>query len=170
MTLNRFFEDKKIGEKSEMFIYMPLDKNGAPEKDSGDSSSDGKKQSRQSVVELDSSFEYVMDGKRYQIADYSHKSLTLKPDDAHYGLVGDCHYCHHYFLLPGSARKRERCSEGTNNDIYLGERKTIGAHSHSASEEKRVLRRLTSNPRFGELEKEMSRFIKQYLPPTNPPD
>ncbi len=100
--------------------------------------------------------------KNYWIADYSHMSLILKPDDSHYGLAGDYRYCHHYFLWPGSEKNRNRCWKATGDTVCFGERKAIGSNSYSLCNETSVVRRLTSNPRFDRLAREMSRFVNQY--------
>lgn len=149
------FEDRKFGKKSKMLIYAP-DAQLPPLSDTN---------SQYQPVYLNSRFVYTMAGNRYQIADYSHMALTMKPDDPHYGLAGNYRYCHHYFLWPGSAKSRERCSAAANSGICYGERKMIGADSYPADQNQSVVRRLTSNPKFDHLEQEMFRFIDQHISP-----
>lgn len=83
------------------------------------------------------------------VRELSHLSLTLSPDDPHYGLHGDYKNCGHYFLdIP----RFKRCK--SDSSLPYGE-----IRRDSRSEE--IFRRLTFNPFFAELKQEMDKFIKK---------
>lgn len=156
----RLFEDRKFGDQSKMLIYSPTVESSLP--DSRASSLSGGKPKYVPMI-INSRFNYEMDQKLYRIADYSHNSITAKPDHPHYGLNGNYRYCHHYFLWPGSSKNRNRCSNKSNNRISFGERKMIGAQSYPSDQKRTIVRRLTCNPKFAHLEEVMADFITQQM-------
>jgi hypothetical protein len=97
---------------------------------------------------INSSFVHQQDGQQFMIADYSHMALTLKPDDAHYGLQGDYQYCLQYVFDP---EKRKICKDVSLKfpAVCFGERKLIGSETYAqCNRPGQIVRRLTSNPQF----------------------
>jgi len=82
------------------------------------------------------------------IADISHVSITIPPDDPHYGKYGDYAYCIHYLENP---KKLSECRQG-GRDIWYGETGIMNQYKY-------VLRRLTFNPNYDKLIKDIDRFI-----------
>ena len=149
-TAIKLFRDGRFGEKAEMFIYSP------------DSESQGDP-GKHLPTYINSRFVHQQDGKQFMIADYSHMALTLKPDDAHYGLQGAYKYCLQYFLDSAKLRMCEDVALGYP-DVCFGERKMIGSASYAqCNAPDRVVRRLTSNPRFERLTETMDGFIRRHI-------
>lgn len=149
-TATELFRDGRFGEKSEMIIYSPKLVN---ESETG----------RYLPVYINSRFQHRQNAKVFVIADYSHMALTLKPDDAHYGLEGAYQYCQHYFF---DAERKKRCEDDSLDDteICFGERKLSGAENYAQCRNAdRIVRRLTSNPKFDELTRYLNAFIERYV-------
>lgn len=149
----------RFGDNSEMLVYTPLTKEGVCVKTSqaGDPSAKPKV-----PAYVSSCFIHRENGREYMIADYSHMSLTLSSADPHYGLEGSYRYCSQYFL-GHDAELKQRCKETPSDQVCFGERRAIGSrHYAQCTETHRVVRRLTSNPRFDELTMQMTRFMARF--------
>lgn len=83
------------------------------------------------------------------IVGFSHLSLVLPPEDAHYGRNGDYSNCLHYF--PGDMAKYAACRRNAP-PLLQGE---VTAEALRAG----LMRRLTYNPHFCALESSMRQFI-----------
>lgn len=116
-------------------------------------------------IYYNSRLKYAIGDENYQISDFSHMSLTLSPDDGHYGLAGDYPYCLQYFLK-GQQNSRKLCEEGRPKDICMGERSALGSQKYKECGEGRVVRRLTANPLFKEMAGQLSLFINEYIDPS----
>ncbi len=82
------------------------------------------------------------------IVSLSHVCILMPADDPHYGKNGDYRYCHQYDI---DDPRRETCQ--TKKDIVMGE--TTGENL----EKYPVMARLTYNPFFDELLKEIGAFL-----------
>ncbi|MBU0730100.1 MAG: alpha/beta fold hydrolase [Proteobacteria bacterium] len=82
-----------------------------------------------------------------KIIDFSHLAVIISPDDPHYGRNGDYKNCLHY---KGDKEKQTTCQTG--NDIWYGERSPENLDRY-------LLRRLTFNPLYSEMIKDLDRFI-----------
>lgn len=87
------------------------------------------------------------------IVSFSHVSLVIPPEDAHYGASGEYANCLHYF--PGDMEKYAIC-RGHAASVLKGE--VSREHLRAG-----VLRRLTYNPHFTGLTASMQQFI-EHLP------
>lgn len=149
-TAIEFFREGRFGRNAEMIIYAPgKEREAKPEKNI--------------PTYVNSSFVHQQDGKQFIIADYSHMALTLRADDAHYGLEGAYKNCLHYIFNP---EKKKLCKNATldYSKVCFGERKLSGAeHYAQCSAADRVVRRLTSNPQFDGLTRLMDGFIRRYI-------
>jgi esterase/lipase len=83
-----------------------------------------------------------------RILGFSHQSLTISPDDPHYGSNGEYRNCLHYGRNSAEFKK---CREGES--VWLGE------HSRT-NKGKGVLQRLTWNPKFREMLGEIDNFLE----------
>ncbi len=149
-TAIELFHEGRFGEDAEMFIYSPDKEN---EDDPGE----------YIPTYINSRFVHQQNGKQFMIADYSHMALTLRPDDAHYGLEGAYKYCLQYFL---DSAKQRMCKDVAMalTDVCFGERKMIGSEIYAqCSEPGQIVRRLTSNPQFEALTGYMDGFIRRYI-------
>jgi len=79
----------------------------------------------------------------------AHTAIVIPPEDNHYGEAGEYSSCAHYY--PADMGKYEACLHHPEKD-YQGEVTEENLKSG-------VLRRLTYNPHFSELESSMCRFI-----------
>jgi esterase/lipase len=84
-----------------------------------------------------------------RILDFSHLSIVLPPEDAHYGSAGDYANCIHYY--PGEMEKYRVCLTQPQQ-VLLGE---ITEQNLRAG----IVRRLTYNPYFEQLKASMNQFI-----------
>jgi len=84
-----------------------------------------------------------------KILSSAHTAIVMPPEDKHYGKAGEYSNCMHYF--PDDMGKYEACLHHPEQD-YQGEVTEENLKSG-------VLRRLTYNPHFSELESSMRRFI-----------
>lgn len=93
--------------------------------------------------------------KNTYINDFSHMALTLKPDDPHYGFGGDYKYCLHY-----KCNDRQECQNPSTKRLCYGEREMRGGqHSEQCKKGETVIQRLTFNPLFDHLQKQLETFI-----------
>jgi esterase/lipase len=83
-----------------------------------------------------------------RIADFSHVSILIPPDDPHYGKNGGYKYCLHY---QGDREKRMACLNDPH--IWQGE-------ITEENLKKFTLRRLTYNPRYDEMIGIMDHFLE----------
>ncbi len=83
-----------------------------------------------------------------RIRSYAHTALLSAPDNPHYGEGGALRFCTHYYRLDPD--KYRRCKAGEED--CLGE-------MFDESDDCRVLRRLTWNPRWDEMLDEIGRFL-----------
>lgn len=85
------------------------------------------------------------------VVSFSHLSLLVPPEDAHYGRAGEYSNCLHYF--PGEMEKFTVCRRDGGH-IAQGEvtRERL---------REGMMRRLTYNPRYRELESSLQRFIER---------
>jgi len=82
------------------------------------------------------------------IVDFAHTSITLPPEDPHYGKAGDYRSCLHY--KPGS-EKRRLCLQGMAQ--VKGEKSSANLRTYDN------LQRLTFNPLYKEMIVQMDRFL-----------
>lgn len=87
-----------------------------------------------------------------KIVSFAHVSLTMAPDNAHYGENGAYRYCMHYRK---NARKRKACLADSINELVFGETTQKNLENYP------LLRRLTYNPDFEGMFREMERFIEK---------
>jgi esterase/lipase len=85
------------------------------------------------------------------IVSFSHLSLLVPPEDAHYGASGAYSNCLHYF--PGDMRRYAACRRNAP-PVLQGE--VTREHLRQG-----VMRRLTYNPHFNRLESSMQQFIER---------
>jgi len=85
-----------------------------------------------------------------RIAGFSHVSIPIPPDDPHYGKNGGYKACLHY---QADREKRMACLHDPN--IWLGE--ITGDNL-----KKYTLRRLTYNPRYDDMMRDMDRFLEGF--------
>ncbi|MEN8134630.1 MAG: alpha/beta fold hydrolase [Thermodesulfobacteriota bacterium] len=83
-----------------------------------------------------------------RIIGFSHQSITIAPDDPHYGNNGEYRNCLHYGRNSAEFKK---CQEGEN--VWLGEHTRV-------NKGKGVLQRLTWNPKFQEMLGEIDNFLR----------
>ncbi len=83
-----------------------------------------------------------------RILDFSHVSLLMPPEDAHYGKNGGYRYCLHY---RGDRAKRMAC---------LHDPLTWQGEITEENLSKQTLRRLTYNPRYAEMTGMLDRFLE----------
>ncbi|MCK5231351.1 MAG: alpha/beta fold hydrolase [Desulfobulbaceae bacterium] len=86
------------------------------------------------------------------ILNFSHVSITVPPNDPHYGRDGDYRNCLHYF---SKKDKFTSCLE--NSDIWWGE--TDGKGLEYASKHNLFISRLTFNPHFDRMLKCLDDFL-----------
>ena len=79
------------------------------------------------------------------IREFSHLSITLSPDNPHYGIRGDYANCLHYL---SDQENYSRCKTGSG--LPYGEQ---------TEEDSGLFRRLTFNPFFKELTRSIDRFF-----------
>ena len=84
------------------------------------------------------------------IVSFSHLSILLPPEDAHYGIAGEYSNCLHYY--PDDMDRYAVCRTNSPPDLQ-GE---VTEHNLQAG----VVRRLAYNPHFAALEAAMQEFIK----------
>ena len=90
-------------------------------------------------------------------------ALTLDSEDEHYGLEGDYRHCTHYFL---DQEMLARCKQtaSSSDELCFGERAAIGSQGYPQfGQHCSVVRRLTSNPQFGQLTALLDKFIRDYI-------
>jgi alpha-beta hydrolase superfamily lysophospholipase len=85
------------------------------------------------------------------IVSFSHLSLLIPPEDAHYGVAGDYSNCLHYF--PGDMDSYASCRRNAP-PVLQGE--VSRTHLRAG-----VMRRLTYNPHFAGLESSIQQFIER---------
>ncbi len=85
-----------------------------------------------------------------RIAGFSHVSIPIPPDDPHYGRNGGYKSCLHY---QADREKRMACLHDPN--IWLGE--ITGDNLR-----KYTLRRLTFNPRYDDMMRDLDRFLEGF--------
>lgn len=163
----RFFDEGSFGEKSRMLVYHRGERpdfipkrcyNPGVKSDRGDGGSRGCRK-----LYYNSRISYEMGDALYRISDFSHMSLTLAPDDSHYGLSGDYRYCLQYFLgYQGCLR--QACEADGPAKVCLGERYALGSQTYEECEtDSKVVRRLTSNPLFKEMIGQIGIFMNEYM-------
>jgi len=81
------------------------------------------------------------------ILSFSHLSITIPPDDPHYGIKGDYRNCLHY---DNNSNEFNDCSSGDHN--WLGEK-------NKENLSKGILQRLTWNPLFRKMLEEQDNFL-----------
>lgn len=81
----------------------------------------------------------------------AHTAVVMPPEDEHYGAAGEYKNCLHYH---GSEEERYVMCLKAKQDVNLGE---VNEHNLRQG----LLRRLTFNPHFAEMEASMQRFIKE---------
>lgn len=84
----------------------------------------------------------------HNIVSSAHTAVVMSPRDAHYGVVGAYVNCLHY-----CAQDAARCCSGKES-VLLGEISEVNLH-------KGLLRRLTFNPHYAQLENAMQQFIER---------
>ncbi len=100
-----------------------------------------------------------------QIFDMTHVSVPIAPDNPHYGSIGDYSNCVHYRngSRSGSAdsdNKYRQCSAAKSAQTQLCNDANIGCGEVTPDNlSKSVLRRLTYNPRFGNLAEQIREFV-----------
>jgi len=160
----RLFDEGSFGEKSRMIVYSRGDRPDFlpancynPDKPSDNGCR---------RVYYNSRLEYEMGDATYRVSDFSHMSLTLAPDDEHYGLAGDYRYCLQYFF-GYQTDSRQACKADEPAKTCLGERSAFGSQSYEECEgQGRVVRRLTANPLFDEMAGQMGLFMNKYMDPS----
>lgn len=149
-TAIEYFGEGRFGTNAEMIIYSPAkESEGEPAKNI--------------PTYVKSRFVHQQDGKQFIIADYSHMALTLRSDDAHYGLQGAYQYCLQYVFQP---EKKKLCEDASLDfsEVCFGERRVTGSETYAqCSNPDRIVRRLTSNPQFDGMTRLMDRFINRYI-------
>ncbi len=89
-------------------------------------------------------------GEGSLIVDFAHTSITLPPEDTHYGQDGAYRNCLHY---KSGSTQRDRC---------LGvESRVRGEKSDDNLKRYDLLQRLTYNPLYGKMLNQMDRFLGQ---------
>lgn len=157
-TAIEFYRQGRFGERAEMFIYAPIKENDQCVK----TVREGDPKTKTPTV-ISSCFVHQQNDKQFMIADYSHMALTLRSDDEHYGLEGHYKYCLQYFIDP---ENRKRCEDLSLEfaDVCFGERRVSGSETYThCSNPDRVVRRLTSNPQFDALTKQLDAFISRHI-------
>ncbi len=91
------------------------------------------------------------------IRTFSHTSLLQAPDNPHYGENGSYFFCTHYYRL--NQEKYRLCKQG--KEQCLGE-------MFGETEDCQVIRRLSYNPLFDGLLKELSGFLESTCLPRSP--
>lgn len=86
------------------------------------------------------------------IRTFSHTSLLQAPDNPHYGKNGGYNFCTHYYRM--DPEKYRLCMQ--RDEQCLGE-------MFGESEDCPVVRRLTYNPFFCELQEEITRFVRSTM-------
>jgi len=124
----RFFSDHVISSQSRGYVYV-----NSPEKYKFNDSR---------ITAVNSYF------PKEHIADMSHLSITIAPNDPHYGKNGDYANCLHY---REDIQKQKACKKGGPN-IWRGETTVMNKYKY-------VLRRLTYNPNFDQLTSSMDKFL-----------
>jgi len=81
----------------------------------------------------------------------AHTAVVIPPDDGHYGVEGEYKNCLHYH---GSEEERYVMCLKAKQDVCLGE-------VDERNLQQGLLRRLTFNPSYAEMEASMQRFIKE---------
>jgi esterase/lipase len=81
----------------------------------------------------------------------AHTAVVMPPEDEHYGVEGEYKNCLHYH---GDDEERYVLCAKTNRDVSLGE---VSEYNLQQG----LLRRLTFNPHYAEMEASMQRFIKE---------
>jgi esterase/lipase len=84
-----------------------------------------------------------------KIISSSHMAMIVAPDNPHYGQQGSYAYCNHYYQ--SDPEKYIRCKAFKEDS--LGE-------VYSETNHQQVVRRLTYNPWYDELEQELKKFIE----------
>jgi len=85
-----------------------------------------------------------------RIAGFSHVSIPIPPDDPHYGKNGGYKSCLHY---QADREKRMACLHDPN--VWLGEITEENLRKYT-------LRRLTFNPRYDDMMRDMDRFLEGF--------
>ncbi len=85
-----------------------------------------------------------------KIISSSHMAMIVAPDNPHYGQQGSYAYCNHYYQ--SDPEKYKRCK--AFKEDALGE-------VLSETNPQQVVRRLTYNPWYDELEQELNKFIEK---------
>lgn len=157
----RLFDEGLFGKKSRMIVYHRGERPDFLPQRCYSSDAASAKGCRK--LYYDSRISYEMGDVVYQISDFSHMSLTLAPDDGHYGLSGDYRYCLQYFLGYQDGL-RQTCEAEGPTSVCLGERSALGSQSYVECEaNSRVVRRLTSNPLFKEMTWQIGIFMNEYV-------
>ena len=122
----RLFDEGSFGKKSRMLVYQRGERpDFLPARCYNPDAASGRGCRK---LYYKSRFRYEMDDAVYQISDFSHMSLTLAPDDSHYGLSGDYRYCLQYFL-GGQEGSRQSCERSEPTEVCLGERSALEVRS-----------------------------------------
>lgn len=93
----------------------------------------------------------------FRVVSFSHTSLTLPPDDPHYGLDASYRNCLHY---EAGSPAREQCLSDDAATVY-GERSLLEGGRFDG----KLLRRATFNPHFDELIEAMVCFLENCQQP-----
>ena len=155
----RFFDEGRFGEKSRMLVYHRGERpDFLPPRCYNPGAASGRGCRK---LYYNSRFSYEIDDAIYQISDFSHMSLTLAPDDSHYGLSGDYRYCLQYFLGYQEGL-RQACEADGPAKVCLGERSAFGSQKYEECQvQGRVVRKLTSNPLFKEMTRQIGVFMNE---------
>lgn len=86
-----------------------------------------------------------------KILSSAHTAIVMPPEDEHYGVAGKYKNCLHY--IERDAQCLAACESGTQS-AFLGEVSEQNLQNG-------LLRRLTFNPHYAEMEASMQRFIKE---------
>ena len=162
----RLFDEGSFGKNSRMLVYHRGDRpDFLPARCYNPGAASGRGCRK---LYYKSFFSYEMGDAVFQISDFSHMSLTLAPDDIHYGLSGDYRYCLQYFLGYQDGL-RQACEADGPTKVCLGERSALGSQNYEECEvQGMVVRKLTSNPLFKEMIGQIGIFMNEPVdfPPT----
>lgn len=154
----QLFDSGVFGSKSVFLLYSPHEVAGFERKNCESLSEDLFLNTNK--ASCDSSFFYETENTRAMIDDYSHMSLTLDASDRHYGIEQGYRYCLQY----KSEAKQKACKADTWPRVCHGERAAFGGNYYSdeCSRRKATMIRLTSNPGFEHLKKQLEFFMRRY--------
>lgn len=86
-----------------------------------------------------------------KILSSAHAAIVMSPEDGHYGAAGEYKNCLHYI---GLEDERLAACESNERSAFLGE---VNEHNLQRG----LMRRLTFNPHYAEMEASMQRFLKE---------